>query len=71
MEPENKIVCPLIQIKPGERARMVGLRGGKGLVGRLTSLGFTPGVEISMVQNFGRGPLIVSVRDTRVALGRG
>jgi Fe2+ transport system protein FeoA len=24
-----------------------------------------------MVQNFGHGPLIVLVRDTRVALGRG
>ncbi len=71
MEAENNVVCPLIQIKPGERARMVGLRGGKWLVGRLTSLGFTPGVELTMVQNFGRGPLIVSVRDTRVALGRG
>jgi Fe2+ transport system protein FeoA len=38
---------------------------------RLTSLGFTPGVEVYMVQNFGLGPLIVLVRGTRVALGRG
>ncbi len=38
---------------------------------RLASLGFTPGAEVSMAQNFGRGPLIVTVRGTRVALGRG
>ena len=38
---------------------------------RLASLGFTPGVTINMTQNFGRGPLIVTVRGTRVALGRG
>jgi len=38
---------------------------------RLASLGFTPGAEISMTQNYGRGPLIVTVRGTRVALGRG
>lgn len=37
---------------------------------RLVSLGFTPGAEVSMSQNYGRGPLIVTVRGTRVALGR-
>jgi ferrous iron transport protein A len=37
---------------------------------RLASLGFTPGAEVSMAQNYGRGPLIVTVRGTRVALGR-
>ncbi len=38
---------------------------------RLASLGFTPGARIAMTQNYGRGPLIVTVRGTRVALGRG
>ncbi len=38
---------------------------------RLASLGFTPGAQVSMTQNFGRGPLIVTIRGTRVALGRG
>jgi Fe2+ transport system protein FeoA len=37
---------------------------------RLVSLGFTPGTEVSMAQNYGHGPLIVTVRGTRVALGR-
>ena len=37
---------------------------------RLVSLGFTPGAEVSMTQNYGYGPLIVTVRGTRVALGR-
>jgi ferrous iron transport protein A len=37
---------------------------------RLVSLGFTPGAEVSVSQNYGRGPLIVTVRGTRVALGR-
>jgi len=37
---------------------------------RLASLGFTPGADVSMSQNYGRGPLIVTVRGTRVALGR-
>jgi ferrous iron transport protein A len=44
-----------------------------GFVGttRLVSLGFTPGADVRMIQNYGRGPLIVTVRGTRVALGRG
>ena len=37
---------------------------------RLVSLGFTPGAQLSMTQNYGYGPLIVTVRGTRVALGR-
>ena len=37
---------------------------------RLVSLGFTPGADVSMTQNYGSGPLIVTVRGTRVALGR-
>ena len=37
---------------------------------RLVSMGFTPGAEVSMTQNYGYGPLIVTVRGTRVALGR-
>jgi Fe2+ transport system protein FeoA len=28
-------------------------------------------VEVVVVQNFGRGPLLVDIRDSRVALGRG
>jgi len=39
-------------------------------MGRMTSLGFTPGVDLEMTQNYGRGPLLVTVRGTRVALGR-
>jgi ferrous iron transport protein A len=37
----------------------------------MASLGITPGAKIDMTQNYGHGPLIVIVRGTRVALGRG
>ncbi|MCK4452027.1 MAG: ferrous iron transport protein A [Anaerolineales bacterium] len=56
---------------PGEVGVVRQLAGGRGFVSRLATLGFTLGVEVNMVQNFGHGPLIVMVRDTRVALGRG
>lgn len=38
---------------------------------RAAALGLTPGVQVTMLQNYGHGPLIISVRGTRLALGRG
>ena len=37
---------------------------------RLAELGLTPGVCLRVVQD-GGGPLLVSVRNSRIALGRG
>ncbi|NMC14481.1 MAG: ferrous iron transport protein A [Chloroflexi bacterium] len=67
---ENIATCSLSQLQVGEKAVLVNLNGGRGIAGRLTALGFTPGVEITMVQNSGKGPLIVFLRGARVALGR-
>jgi Fe2+ transport system protein FeoA len=55
----------------GEQGVVIELANGRGMLGRMTSLGFTPGVEVTILQNFGRGPLIAGVRGTRIALGRG
>ena len=61
----------LANLSVGQQAMIESLHGGRGLVSRLAVLGFIPGQKINMVQNFGRGPLIVEVRGARVALGRG
>ena len=61
---------PLSRLDPTAVAIVRRVAGGRGVVGRLASLGFTPGVEVAMVQNYGRGPVIVQVRGTKVALGR-
>ena len=45
--------------------------GGKDFVNHLLVLGFTIGVELVVMQNYGRGPVIVLVRNVRIALGRG
>jgi ferrous iron transport protein A len=47
------------------------IRGGKDLVSRMAALGLTVGAAVTVVQNYGHGPLIALVRDSRVALGRG
>jgi Fe2+ transport system protein FeoA len=61
----------LSELRKGEVARIERMRGGHQFLSRLASLGFTPGAHLTVVQNFGHGPIIVSLRDTRVALGRG
>ena len=61
----------LDELRSREEGAVVELRGGRGFIARLAPLGFTPGVPLTMVQNYGHGPLIVRVRDTRIALGRG
>jgi len=58
-------------LQPHQRGIVTDLVGGHGLLSRMATLGFTPGAEVTMVQNFGRGPIIVLVRGGRVALGRG
>jgi ferrous iron transport protein A len=61
----------LSAVEKGRWASIQQIRGGHNFLSRLASLGFTPGARLRIVQNYGRGPLIVSLRDTRVALGRG
>jgi ferrous iron transport protein A len=58
-------------VRSGEWVRIQKMQGGRHFLSRLASLGFTPGARLKVIQNFGRGPIIVSLRDTRVALGRG
>ena len=58
-------------LAPQRKGFLRSLEGGRGFISRLASLGFTPGAPIRIVQNRGRGPMIVLVRECRIALGRG
>jgi ferrous iron transport protein A len=64
-------MVPLSSIESGAVGVVQDLNGGRVFISRVAALGFTPGTEITMLQNYRRGPLIVVVRDTHVALGRG
>jgi len=61
---------PLSDLASGESGIVSEFRAGRMLQSRCLPLGFTPGAEVKMVQNVHAGPVIVLVRDTRVALGR-
>lgn len=66
----SQTVC-LADLPVGQRATVLALTGGHGFLGRMAALGFTPGAEVAVIRNSGHGPLIVSVLDTFIALGRG
>jgi len=55
----------------GEHAIVHSLLGGHDFCARLANLGFTAGTQVAVVQNYGHGPVLVSVRGALVALGRG
>jgi ferrous iron transport protein A len=61
----------LCAVRGGESARIRRLAGGQAFLGRLAPLGFIPGARLQVIQNLGRGPLLVAVCGARVALGRG
>lgn len=62
---------PMIALQTGESGVLKSYRGGKDMLGRCLSMGFTPGSPVRMVENYGRGPVLVKVHDVEVALGRG
>lgn len=61
----------LSEMHAGENGTISAFSGGRIVGNRLTSLGLTPGVQVDITQNYGRGPLIIKVRGTLIALGRG
>jgi len=61
----------ITKLTSGEAGTVKSYTGGRGMLGRCLSMGFTPGSLVKMLKNFGSGPVLVKVHDTEVALGRG
>jgi ferrous iron transport protein A len=61
----------LSAMKVGQSAIIHSIQGGYHFNCRATAMGITPETEVSMLQNTGHGPLLIYLRDTQVALGRG
>ena len=54
----------------GQPIRLTKIMAGRKLTHRLTELGLTPGVHFEVLHDHG-GPLLLAVRNSRLALGRG
>jgi ferrous iron transport protein A len=62
----------LTQMKAGQRGQVFVLQGGHGMMAKLEALGIRPGVEIIKISGqLMRGPVIVRVGNTQVAIGFG
>jgi Fe2+ transport system protein FeoA len=64
-------VVPLTALVPGQRAKLVRVEAGHQATHRMSELGLTHGVELEVLHRNSHGPLLISVRDTRLAVGRG
>ncbi len=70
--PEAAVAWPaLSELASATRGIVRGLRGGQEFISRMAALGFTVEAEVEIIQNLGHGAIIVAVRGTQVALGRG
>jgi len=65
------MTLPLTDIHEGLKARLHSITGGRELRTRLAALGLLPGTEIEVIQNSGKGPFVVSVKGSRIVIGRG
>jgi ferrous iron transport protein B len=61
----------LMELQPGINAVIRRLDGGRPVMARLAAMGFTPGATIMVIRSSDHGPLLVSLRGSRVALGQG
>jgi len=58
-------------LSEGEEGNILEVRGGKGVVQKLSDLGLTPSTKIKVIKSNPPGPMLVEVRKARIALGRG
>ena len=55
----------------GQTVTLASVDAGQDLKSRLAAMGLLPKTPVTVVRNGGHGPFVVSVRDSRVVLGRG
>jgi len=61
----------LSMIDPGEEVTLIDIDGGRGIRSKLYSMGLVPGVNLRILSRSGSGPIMIAVRDSRLAIGRG
>ena len=60
----------LSSLSNNDKSKIVTIEGCFTLIKRLTDLGLTKDCVVEMKNNFGRGPILIIVRGTELALGR-
>jgi len=68
---ETQQLRPLTNVEPGETVTLARVDAGHGLNSRLAAMGLLPNVKLTVISNPNHGPFVVSVKDSRMMLGRG
>ena len=66
-----KIRMRLSEVKNGQKVKLGQVLAGHGLNHRLASMGLIPGTELTVINNRHPGPFVISVKNSRLILGRG
>ena len=62
---------PLSTVAAGRKVRLAGVDAGQNLRSRLAAMGLVGNVEMTVVRNGHPGPFVISVKGSKVMLGRG
>ncbi|MHC1610907.1 MAG: FeoA family protein [Candidatus Methanospirareceae archaeon] len=63
---------PLTSLLPGERAKIIGLKGGRGRERHFRTMGLMEGKIVRVIAaQPARGPVVIDVEGTQIAIGRG
>ena len=68
---DEKNVRPLSMVAVGETVRLVKVNAGRGLNSRLAAMGLVADTELTVLSNSYPGPFVVTVKNSKVMLGRG
>jgi Fe2+ transport system protein FeoA len=55
----------------GRGLKVVGLKGGTGFHRRVADMGLVPGARIELICRQHHGPVLIDLKGSRLALGRG
>jgi Fe2+ transport system protein FeoA len=68
---EQNQTRPLSNVRAGETVTIARVEAGRALNSRLASMGLVANVEITVVNKGQPGPFVISVKDSKMMLGRG
>ncbi len=61
----------LSSVKPGNEVTILDINGGRGIRSKLYSMGLVPGTKLTVLNGNSTGPVMIAVRDSRLAIGHG
>jgi len=58
-------------VDQGQEVTLANIDGGRGIKSKLYSMGLVPGTAFTVLSRSGGGPVMLRVKDSRLAIGRG